>query len=374
MNMAKRTEASSRVLTLYAEFKPDGDPRDNIGSLMDLWMEAQTHLERVGRRKLEREEKEWAELQNAIDKLAPLVASVFRGEIDGAEVSEDACKLVPQKELRRKVYDWYTEVINKDPEEKARERAELEAAREDINGRGESLKHNRNILDSLNQLSDAAQEGDSKAAEALYDAAVMATSLLGIVARRHPEQFKAIAAMKGTWPVIASEEPGWEKTALDQIEKLELGKGLSAFKTRLKRVRGSDVNLPARRWARAAVRTIDETRWRLPFFMQLVKELGGTDEWAEFAVSRRWSLAKRPNWVTPSMKLALFSQKSFNEWKSVVRQLIRESVPDFHLLPEWSTQRMTCEANGRTTPGEIQNAILDDIVSALKRLAPDEPC
>jgi hypothetical protein len=66
--------------------------------------------------------------------------------------------------------------------------------------------------------------------------------------------------------------------------------------------------------------------------------------------------------------------QSFDAWKGVVRQLIRESVPNFHLLPDWTTQRMTSEANGRATAGEIQNAILDDIVSALKRLAPDSPC
>ena len=35
---------------------------------------------------------------------------------------------------------------------------------------------------------------------------------------------------------------------------------------------------------------------------------------------------------------------------------------------------MTAESNGRGTPGEIQNAILDDIVSALKRLVPEARC
>ena len=105
-----------------------------------------------------------------------------------------------------------------------------------------------------------------------------------------------------------------------------------------------------------------------------MNELGGPDGWAEFAVNKGWDTAKRPHWVSQSLQLKPFSEKTFNEWKSVVRQLIRESVPDFHLLPEWSTQRMTAEANGRNTPGEIQNAILDDIVSALKRLVPDEGC
>jgi DNA repair exonuclease SbcCD ATPase subunit len=111
--MQNRTETSSRLVTLHAEFKPDGDPRDNIGSLMDLWLEAQTHIERASRRRLVQEEKEWEELQEAIDKLTPLMQSFFRGDRDGAEVSEDACRLVPSEDLRRKVRDWYSEIVLK---------------------------------------------------------------------------------------------------------------------------------------------------------------------------------------------------------------------------------------------------------------------
>ena len=50
--------------------------------------------------------------------------------------------------------------------------------------------------------------------------------------------------------------------------------------------------------------------------------------------------------------------------------LIREQVPDFHKAPVWESQRNTARRNCRDTRGEIQNAILDDIVSALRRLAP----
>jgi hypothetical protein len=54
-----------------------------------------------------------------------------------------------------------------------------------------------------------------------------------------------------------------------------------------------------------------------------------------------------------------------------VRKLIREQMPDFQMRPEWSNQRNTAAASGRETPGEIKNAILDDITSALERLVPD---
>ena len=91
-------------------------------------------------------------------------------------------------------------------------------------------------------------------------------------------------------------------------------------------------------------------------------------------MDRGWDLSEYPSWVFDAMALKPFSADSFDEWKAVVRQIIREQVADFHLLPEWATQRMTGEASGRGTPGEIPNAILDDIVSALKRLIPKASC
>ena len=51
--------------------------------------------------------------------------------------------------------------------------------------------------------------------------------------------------------------------------------------------------------------------------------------------------------------------------------MIREQMSDFHARPEWSTQRNTAVVSGRKAPGEIKNAILDDITSALERLVPD---
>jgi hypothetical protein len=55
-----------------------------------------------------------------------------------------------------------------------------------------------------------------------------------------------------------------------------------------------------------------------------------------------------------------------------MRDMIRQQLPDFHTRPEWKNQRSTAAQGARNTVGEVQNAILDDIASALKRIAP--PC
>jgi len=173
---------------------------------------------------------------------------------------------------------------------------------------------------------------------------------------------------------MAKDKPGWEKDAAEHVAKLGLGEGLRVFRSPLRKVRGSDVNLPARRWAKAAVTTIDETRWRIHFIVYLLKELGGSEAWADFSIRNGWDLLNQPEWVASAIKLEPFSMKSVQDWKLVVRQIIREQVPNFHDLPEWTTQRHSAEASGRDTIGEIQNAILDDIVSALQRLAPESVC
>lgn len=213
----------------------------------------------------------------------------------------------------------------------------------------------------------------SKSRKRLRDAAPRVIQLQGTF-QPDGDAPKTVDPLMDLWPVIGREEAGWEKFAVDQISELGLGKGAPKFKSPLRKVRGSDVHLPARRWARAAVRAIDETRWKAPFFFHMVNKLGGSGEWASFSIKRGWDFADFPSWVPSATKLEPLSEKTFDSWKVVVREIIREQVTDFHLLPEWATQRLTAEANGRGTPGEIQNAILDDIISALKRLVPEAEC
>lgn len=363
---------STRYAAIHAEFKPDGDVRQDITGLRDLWMEVQNHVFRVKGRELRKREREQRELEDAIDKLMPLVRSVLVEGQDVATVSGEVFKVVPDEGVRTKAFERFSELFEAKPERRTQE--EIDAANEEIAARGKAIKCSSAILNALSRLSEATEAGDEAAAEALLEAATTAAGLLGIAAGRNPERFKKLAAKTNMWPVVANAEPGWEKSAVEEIKRLGLGEGLAFLKTRLRPLRGSDVGLPARRWAKAAIQTIDETRWRFPFFVNMMKQLGGSDAWVDFAMRYNWDIKKYPDWVKAALALKTFSVATFDDWKVVVREIIREQVPDFHLLPEWATQRATAEANGKSSPGEIQNAILDDIVSALKRLAPEASC
>ena len=105
-----------RYVALHAEFKPDGNPRGNLQPLMDLWIELQTHLNRVKGRKLRQQACEQQELEEAIDKLSPLVTSGLRGDRDAASIADDMLRLVPDEALRRKVLDWYADLGRYKPE------------------------------------------------------------------------------------------------------------------------------------------------------------------------------------------------------------------------------------------------------------------
>ena len=69
---------ATRCVALHGEFKPDGNPRENLKPLRDLWIEVQTHLNREKERELQQREREQQELEAAIDKLSPLMASGLR--------------------------------------------------------------------------------------------------------------------------------------------------------------------------------------------------------------------------------------------------------------------------------------------------------
>lgn len=363
---------STRYAAIHAEFKPDGNVRHDINGLRDLWIEVQNHVHRLKDKQLRKEAREQRELGDAIDKLMPLVKSVLKGEQDVDAIADEVVQVVPDEELRAKTFEWFTDVIKRKPEKRTQE--EIDATNKELAPRDKAIKCSGSIVNALTYLSEATEAGDDAAAEALLEAATAAAGFLTIAAGRNPERFRKLAAMTTMWPVIASDESGWEKSAVEEIKRLGLGERLAFLKTRLRPLRGSDVALPARRWAKAAIQTIDETRWRFPFFVNMAEQLGGSGAWADFAVSHNWDIKKYPDWVKDALALKTFSVATFDDWKAVVRDIIREQVPDFHLLPEWATQRATAEANGRNTPGEIQNAILDDIVSALKRLAPEAPC
>jgi hypothetical protein len=222
----------------------------------------------------------------------------------------------------------------------------------------------------MNMLHAAAQTGDASAAKLLLASASEATHLLQLLENYKSEIMGNIAAQEGLWPVLASAEAGWEKEALQRIARLKLGADSVKHKVRFHDPRGTDLNLPARRWAKAAVRTLEHTRIRLLGFGQLLRDFGSAEVMADFCLKNGWTRANQPEWADDVAKLPMFTCESLPAWKLVIRKMIREQMPDFHNHPDWQAQRNSAKVSGRETRGEIQNAILDDIASALKRIAP----
>jgi hypothetical protein len=176
------------------------------------------------------------------------------------------------------------------------------------------------------------------------------------------------------WPVLADDEPGWEETAIKRVAALKLGVGLRVFKVRFRQARGADANLPARLWAKAAVRVAEETRLRLFMIAQLHRDFASSGMLADFCVDYGWELRPKSKWGDTAALLPPLSVAVLPKWKPVVRQMIREEMPNFHESDEWSNQRRTAAENGRDSVGEIRNAVLDDIISALVSLTPETPC
>ena len=65
---------------------------------------------------------------------------------------------------------------------------------------------------------EAAMAGDVDAAKDLAEAAISATSWLQMAERVCPEVFGRLARMRTEWPVLADEEPGWERDAVRRVK------------------------------------------------------------------------------------------------------------------------------------------------------------
>lgn len=358
-----------RLIELHGVFDPESDARDNLDSLRDVWFEARAEIDKDRERSLKRRKREWKQLQDAITKLTPLIQSVLEGKGPPLGDSTEAEKLVPSKELRRKVVDWYADLIMRSTEDPDPNAPSIEEQEEACARADRALKCTRNASNALSELSDIAAE-DFEAANALWELAEFTTGLVLILAKKHPDRFRKVAATKGMMPVLAKHDEAWVEDAQERIALLKLGSALPKILTPLRQAQGADETRASRRWAQAAVAAIDETRWRVQFFNALVKELGGRDAWGAFAVKNGWDRAALPSWGSDAVRLPPLSSESAEAWKKVIRSLVREQMPDFHTLPEWENQRLRCAASGRNTPGVIRNAILDDIVRAFGPLVP----
>lgn len=307
-------------------------------------------------------------------KVASLVGKALREDASVEQVGPEIRRLVPDKAQRdalcRKMLKM-AEARSKQTAEASGGGAPCEATRAPRKG---VSKAHLTALRALDTLWQAVLDGDGEGMSGLVEVSLMSAQLLSFAEKLHPELVRPFARGQMHWPVLLSAENSWEKKAAERVAGLELGADLPCGRPRFRQARGADANYPARLWAKAAVRTIMETRLRGWCFGQLCLFLGSAAALADLSLRERWRMIDIPEWASDLPKLKPFSRDSLPQWKSMVRNLIRDQVPNFHTLPEWKAQRNTAAASGRDTAGEIRNAILDDILSALERLAPDPVC
>lgn len=359
-----------RSFSLHARFTPDGPEPNDASAFRDFYLDAKARTQTLQAKDLKRRETRLKTLKDVERKAQPILRAFLRDEISPDEAVAKIKSLVPDKALAAELLDHWKMAVEATPESVAEGAEKIVCDEADLHRRTQLGKVDRTLHSSLWRLSEAAMSGDVDAAESLADAAISASAFLQMAERAHPEVFSRIARMRLSWPVLAPDEVGWEKSAARRVVSLELGADLQIFKVRFRSPRGTDANLPARLWAKAAVRVAEETRWRVFMLSQLTRDFGCSGDFADFCLDSEWSIARETKWGSTAATLPPFSQGSLPKWKPLVRQMIREEMPVFHLEPEWVNQRRTAEAAGRNSVGEIQNAILDDIVSALTKLAP----
>ena len=367
MNSAPAT----RIFNFHARFTPEGPDDSETDVFLRFFFAALDRTQKRKEKQLAIRKKQFAKLMTARRKTWPVIRKVLHNEISPQAGAEKFKRLVPDKKLLREIFEGWEKATKTTPEQAAKEKEDIARQEVELAKDTKLLKAQESFYKILKMLSEAIEEGSAESAEALADVAFQATCFLQIGEKKKPELFRQIARKTRCWAVMASDEAGWEKEAVQRVGVLELGADLESLKVRFRKARGADANLPARLWAKAAVRTIEQTQFRILSFGQVLRDFGSHQALADFCLENGWKIGKQPEWVHDASGLKKFSSESLPSWKLVVRKLIREQMPGFHTRPEWKTQYNTAVANGRATPGEIQNAILDDITSALSRLVPD---
>lgn len=364
----------SRSFRLHARFTSDGPEPKDANAFREFYREAKSRAQAIQSRALKKREAELTALLDADEKTRSILGKVMRDEMSPDEAGRKVRRLVPDRKVAEALFEHWRSALEATTKAPTKEPMDIASEEADLLRRTRLSKADNALHKSLWHLADAAMAGDEDAARSLADAAVSASSLLGYAVSAHPEVFRRLARLRTQWAVLADEELGWEKVACRHVTDLGLGADLRIFKVRFRQARGADLNLPARLWAKAAVRVVEETRWRTFMLAQLNRDFGSPRLLADFCIDSGWQISDKAKWADQIASLPPLSRSSLTEWKPVVRQLIREEVPDFQQRAEWINQRRTAEANGRDTVGELRNAILDDIVSALASLAPVQTC
>ncbi len=365
-----RARKEFRTLSPHAAFTPGDITSGDTAAFFDFWFEANGRTTALSQKDLQERKARLVKLLAAKRKAEPILLKVLRNEIPVTESAEKLKRLVPDKGILRELFDSWSKAVQATPEQVAEQKKDIQRREKELAQTEKLHKATKAITDGLIMLAEAAEVGDPKALKQLVEAATQATVFVAIAEKKHPELLKAIARPQVMWPVLASGEPGWEQKAAQSVRKLELGDAGQTFRVRFRKARGADANLPARQWAKAAVRTIEETQFRAAAIGSLSQEFGSRESFLSFMRKAKWKLDKWPKWAEEAMKLRPFCVESLPQWKPVARQLIREQIPDFHTRSEWAAQRNSASERCRDTTGEIQNAILDDICSALERIAP----
>lgn len=214
----------------------------------------------------------------------------------------------------------------------------------------------------------AASAGNTAAAQILVNWAVGACLMVAALVGRRPQIMREIARKQNLWPVVGSTKPRWETEVLEQLTGLGLGEDIQQIDLRFRKTTGVDVNFASRQWAKAAVECVNATRI-------LQRRLASRQKRDRDSLRQGcWRCAEAPPWALKAKDLPDFSRDKevLRQWAEVIRELIREQIPDFQLRPEWKNRVRSCEARGRGSKGEVQNAILDNIVSALRTVAPGD--
>ncbi|MEK7954308.1 hypothetical protein [Luteolibacter soli] len=222
--------------------------------------------------------------------------------------------------------------------------------------------------DLLLCLSQRALDGDAKAVTEIAKIAADTALQLHGFEKFLPELVRELARKAVYWPIL-HDGPEFDESKLrERLAQLEVGEDLATWRCKFRKMRGKDADYPSRMWAKQAVRNIEETRWRIAV-------LSGKGLFEKDEASRRgYRFPIMPEWFYfRKLPTPPFSSENIGSWIPAVRDMIREDMPNFHEHPDWGAQRATADAEGRRGPGAVQNAILDDICSALRGLAPIIP-
>jgi hypothetical protein len=221
-------------------------------------------------------------------------------------------------------------------------------------------------LPALEKAFELAFAGNKAAAKFLVDLATHLSFRIAALEKQQPQVMREIASKLNLWPIFKGTHTCSEKETLARLEELGLGQGIRHLDTPFRKARGCDESLAARRWAKEAVRCINFTRL---YQRQLVSHKDSVDKKLGQGT---WKRGDEPAWVSETKDLPDYSNQSRPKWADVIRKMIREELPEFHLRTEWANQRNSCKARNRDSKGEIQNTVLDDIISALKTITPGE--